>query len=454
MSVVRTIEQDPGDVATAKFARRGACPTLAAPMETGDGLLVRLRPIAGSLTIAQLITLAQTAFQNGNGLLEITARGNLQIRGLKPGGVDRLAADIDAAGISIPAGPAIEISPLHGIDPEDVADGPAIEIMLRRELAPLLSSPLLAPKLSITVDGGGSFGLADVAADIRLIAFANRQWGVALGGNGKTDLPVAIGTAAEVIRAVGNILELLLSLGRHRRPRDIDSADLIAAFGQIKTIRYESQPSKGKALAGVHSLSDGAVVLGLIPQFGQMRSVNLIALLKEAAVLGASEIRLASGRGFFLVGLTLDAAIAVQRTASRYGFSADPDDLAGRISACAGAGACTSGFFDTKQLARKLIDTAAVLLDGSIALHLSGCAKGCAHSRRALTITGSPEGYGLVLDGLAGDAADQRIAGGGIDFAIEKLARLIGNNRRAGESAAACLKRLGKDGVAKALRQE
>ncbi len=32
------------------FTRRGACPALSAPMQTGDGLLVRLNPVAGGLS--------------------------------------------------------------------------------------------------------------------------------------------------------------------------------------------------------------------------------------------------------------------------------------------------------------------------------------------------------------------------------------------------------------------
>ena len=32
------------------FTRRGACPALSAPMHTGDGLLVRLNPVAGGLS--------------------------------------------------------------------------------------------------------------------------------------------------------------------------------------------------------------------------------------------------------------------------------------------------------------------------------------------------------------------------------------------------------------------
>ena len=42
----------------APLLRRGECPTLAAPMQTGDGLLARLNPVDGGLTPAQLIGLA------------------------------------------------------------------------------------------------------------------------------------------------------------------------------------------------------------------------------------------------------------------------------------------------------------------------------------------------------------------------------------------------------------
>ncbi|HXV30232.1 MAG TPA: precorrin-3B synthase, partial [Sinorhizobium sp.] len=58
--------------------RRGACPSLAKPMQTGDGLLARLRPAKGRMTPAELRTIATLAERFGNGILEVTARGNLQ----------------------------------------------------------------------------------------------------------------------------------------------------------------------------------------------------------------------------------------------------------------------------------------------------------------------------------------------------------------------------------------
>ena len=61
--------------------RRGACPGLSAPMPTGDGLLVRLRPI-GTVSLAAFKALCAAARQYGNGVVEITARGSIQVRGL------------------------------------------------------------------------------------------------------------------------------------------------------------------------------------------------------------------------------------------------------------------------------------------------------------------------------------------------------------------------------------
>ena len=92
----------------ANTLRRGACPSIATPMQTGDGLLVRLRPAAPALSAGDLAAIATLARDHGNGLIEITARGNLQLRGLTEASVPRLAAGLQAAGIVPQAGVAIE----------------------------------------------------------------------------------------------------------------------------------------------------------------------------------------------------------------------------------------------------------------------------------------------------------------------------------------------------------
>ncbi|MBY5333616.1 precorrin-3B synthase [Rhizobium leguminosarum] len=449
----RTGEADLHDRPVVEMRRRGACPALAAPMPTGDGLLVRLRPADGALTLSQFASLARSAAAHGNGILEITARGNLQIRGLRAETVGQLAADIDAAGITVPEGPAIETSPLHGIDPEEISDPAAMEMALRSTLHDLLASPRLAPKLSLVVDGGGSFGLSALSADIRVVAQSHTDWLVAINGDGETATPVAIGPAEAAISAVGEILSLLATFGRGRRARDIDLALLRVRFPAMDGIRSIASRAAGP-LAGLHRLENSKTILGVRPEFGQMRASDLVALLDLAKARGATGIRLAPGRGFYLIGLSADTVPAIQIAAAGHGFSTQPGENSEHIAACAGAGACGSAFYETRALARRLIAVAPALFDGSLTLHLSGCPKGCAHARPALTLTGSAEGYGLILNGLAADLPDERISGGRIDFAIERLARTIEDNKDAGESTAACLTRLGATGVSKALRQE
>ncbi|MBD9444085.1 precorrin-3B synthase [Rhizobium sp. RHZ01] len=440
--------------APSTWQRRGACPTLLEPMQTGDGLLARLRPTGGILTVRQFIRLAEAAKKHGNGIVEITARGSLQIRGLRSGSVQLLAADLAASAISVPAGPVIELSPLHGIAPDEIGNPAEIEARLREELAVELLSPLLAPKLSIVLDGGGIGGLATVTGDIRVSAVSVGVWQVAINGDERTALPLLTGNAVEAVRAVGELLRLLVLLGRHKRCRDIERESLLLAFPSLEDMSHARAPGRRNPLLGTLALPDGSAILGLRPRFGQMHASELVSFLEQAEALGATEVRPGPGRIFFLVGLDGQSAATVAEMAPRYGLSVDGDDPSMHIATCAGAGACASGRFQTKACAERLVGKARELLDGSMTVHLSGCAKGCAHPRPALCVVGADDGYHLMLDGVASDIPDAQIAGGDIDSAIEKLARLIKNERQAGESAAACLRRIGKHDAIKALRQE
>src|SRR3954467_12394406 len=81
---------------------RGACPSVWEPMPTGDGLLVRVKPQGGVVSAAAARALAAAAARCGNGTLELTARANVQVRGLQPHTVHPFAAAIVAAGLAHP----------------------------------------------------------------------------------------------------------------------------------------------------------------------------------------------------------------------------------------------------------------------------------------------------------------------------------------------------------------
>src|SRR5262245_7563208 len=94
--------------------RRGACPDLVDPMQTGDGLLVRLPASDAPRPLSFWTALCDAAAEHGSGILEISRRGGVQARGLTPDSAPRFAAALRAAGIEPTAPPAIDVSPLGG----------------------------------------------------------------------------------------------------------------------------------------------------------------------------------------------------------------------------------------------------------------------------------------------------------------------------------------------------
>jgi precorrin-3B synthase len=79
----------------------------------------------------------------------------------------------------------------------------------------------------------------------------------------------------------------------------------------------------------------------------------------------------------------------------------DARDPRRRIVSCPGAPSCASGLISARALAVELASHLPVSGDG-VAVHVSGCAKGCAHSGVApLTIVGTGKGCGLVRNGTA-----------------------------------------------------
>jgi precorrin-3B synthase len=514
-------------------ARRGACPTLAKPMQTGDGLLARLRPLDNRLTPAQLRLLAEAASQHGNGIVEITARGSLQVRGLRPETVAPFEAAVLASGIDIVAG-LVETPPLAGLDPRELVDMRPIAEALRRAVEEHVPPLVLAPKLAITLDGGGMFHLGGVSADVKAEAFRDGneiKFLLSVGGR-------ALGVVAlnQLVGSITDILEIIAAVGLAARGKDMrfeevekpvtvpSEAPTVGVFPlnghgvcstppsvlpDISPTRGEngwgadtapiareaeieftavfspectdknvsaamadepaashSPPLWGRCPAGQRGVSLGNTedefpdqntetnfALGLAFPYSQATSAMLIALANAAQVDGADEIRLSPNRGLFLTGLTLGQATQLQQHAVTSGFITTPHDPRRTIALCAGALGCASAFYDTHALAAKILSHAPDLLDGSIALHLSGCAKGCAHPAAApLAFVGARGGYSLVVNGTASAEPSTYIAENDIDAALQRLQALVRQSKESGETARACLDRLGQRAIATALQ--
>src|SRR6185437_9336837 len=86
--------------------RRGICPGLSRPLLTGDGLLVRIMPI-GTIPFDAFGALCAAARADGNGIIEVTARGSIQVRGLSADSAPRFADAIATRGIAVDGVPIL-----------------------------------------------------------------------------------------------------------------------------------------------------------------------------------------------------------------------------------------------------------------------------------------------------------------------------------------------------------
>src|ERR1700677_5358734 len=134
-------------LAINRSQRRGVCPGLSAPMPTGDGLLVRLLPI-GTMPLVAFAQLCAAVRQYGNGIVEVTGRGSIQVRGLNVGSAARFADAVAALGIAAEDSIPLLSNALAGLDDKEILDADALAADLRRALRRTSLTAGLAPKVS------------------------------------------------------------------------------------------------------------------------------------------------------------------------------------------------------------------------------------------------------------------------------------------------------------------
>jgi precorrin-3B synthase len=128
-----------------------------------------------------------------------------------------------------------------------------------------------------------------------------------------------------------------------------------------------------------------------------------------------------------IIGLTQQTASSFAAAAEAIGFIIHADDPRRHVIACAGAPICASADIAARALAPQIAAAAAPQLDGSFKIHVSGCAKGCAHPRPTeLTVVGTSSGCALVANGTTRDTPFKIVATNELPAAVAGIARDIG----------------------------
>lgn len=355
---------------------KGWCPGALRPMQSGDGLVVRIRPPLGRLTPAQAQAIARAAETHGNGIIDLSARANLQLRGVTETSHPHLIDDLRGHSL---IDPDIETETLRNLIVTPFRDAETTQLAATLTAA-LTRMPSLPGKFGFALDTGPRPVLTQASVDIRVERGADGRLILRPDGH-PFGQPVTDLATDAIALAHWFVANRGVTNGRGRM------AALIAKGIVPPNCTLAPAEPLPTPAPGLHP--DGALVA---LAFGQMRAETLHAL----AALNL-ELRPTPWRMLLLVGTTELPAIP--------GLITDPEDPILRITACTGAPACPQALGDTRNLARQL----APHLNATQTLHISGCAKGCAHPSAAeITLTATGQGHDLIRNGTAHDTPSLR----------------------------------------------
>jgi precorrin-3B synthase len=374
-------------------------------MTTGDGLLVRIVTTGAIIEFSAWTALCAAAHRHGNGIIEVTARGSIQVRGLTPGSAPDFAEAVAALDI-VAGGIPIMVDPLAGLDPQSSMDALALAERLRSRLAAASFATSLGPKVSVLIDAGALLHLDAVTADVRLRADpANRSFSVALGGDAVSALPLGAVAENDAVEASFLLLQAIAQSGPGTRGRDVAQSPGLrpAVAGLLKAAGPPTARPRAEPI-GNWMLHNGTAALGIGLPFGHSDAEALTALIAAAEQAGSRGMRTAPGRALLVVGLAGNSIGPLAAQAEALGFVTRADDPRRFTVACAGAPICAAGEIPARLLASSISRAAEAYLDAGSTIHVSGCPKGCAHPfPAALTIVGNSSGCGLVRNGTARD---------------------------------------------------
>lgn len=364
-------------------------------MASGDGLVVRVRPRAGCLSPAQALAIADAASRHGNGIVDLTSRANVQIRGVSETSHAALVAELAASGL-IDSDVVAEtrrnvvVTPFgtRGERAETLAIAAALEMALA-------DVPVLPSKFGFAIDTGATRLLAGISADIRIERDVAGRLMVRADG-AVSGLPVTADAAATTAARLATwfIASGGAPGGRGRMARHLARGASLPAdlAGNAHPASAATEPSPGTA-------NDGLLVGA---EFGQMRADWLAAL---SACCG--EIRVTPWRMLLLVDARTLPEIR--------GLVTTPGDPRRHVTACSGAPACPQAIAPTRGLAHAL----AAFVPTGAHLHVTGCAKCCAMPGpapyillatsqgfslyRGSSASGTPVRTGLAADAIAAD---------------------------------------------------
>ena len=340
-----------------------ACPGALQVHRAADGLLARVRLPGGMIGPDQLEALADAAIRFGAGTLELTARGNVQLRGVSDAAA--VAAAVGAAGL-LPSTTHervrnIVASPLSG----RLGGHDDIRPWVAALDCGIQSDPVLAglPGRFLFGIDDGTADVSGMAADVGVhvlpdavaLVVAGRDTGIRLSREGSVESLLTVARRFAQIR------------GNAWRIAELDDPSVLLTG-------YEpSAPAVGgftppRPPVGWVEQDDGAVALGAAVPLGVLsaRQAQFVAAIGAPVVI-------TTRRSLLVCDLTEQVADTALRVLAPLGLVFDAASRWLDISACVGSPGCERSMADVRAEATRAAESGSVT--GTV--HYVGCERAC-----------------------------------------------------------------------------
>ncbi len=416
-----------------------------------ESIMLRCRVAGGALSTHQFRGLAEMAGDWGPGHIDLTTRGNLQIRELMPKDCPDVLMKLADLGLTSQGAGAdnvrnITATATTGFDPTELLDvlpyARAIHyyILKNRDLFGL------PRKFNISYDSGGAVSTCTDTNDIGFYAvkvgdndkgiepgiyFRMQLCGITGHKQFASDCGVLL-TPAETIPVAAALMRVFIENGDRTNRKKARLKYLVDDWGIPKTLeetakklnfalRYfplescdPSLPKIKHGHLGIHPQNDGKNYLGVLTPVGRMSCQQMRDIADIADRYGRGELRLTVWQNLIIPGIPDDQLEAATAAILATGFDYRPAAITGGIIACTGSRGCKYAAADTKGNAvdlGKYLESR-VNLDSPVNIHLTGCNHSCAQH-----YIGDIGMMGVKVKNAAGESVDgyNIVLGGGVD---------------------------------------
>jgi ferredoxin-nitrite reductase len=386
---------------------------------TPGRFMMRIRMPNGFATSEQFRAIAELSRRIGNGILDITTRQQIELRGFTLETVPEIweklrCVDLHSIQTGMDNVRNINGCPLAGLTPGELFDASPVVFELDRMLVGTNGNPEfvnLPRKFNITITGCTANCTHTEAQDVALVPAVQRGiagFNILVGGkmgSGGFTIAQPLNVFVEP-REAAEVTAEIVRIFRDHGPREARSqcrmAHLIADWG-VEELRYVlcerlMRPLEGAGQdarrRGVHEdhlaihpqHQDGLRSVGLSVVTGRLQADQMTELARLADVYGSGGIRMTTGQNVILANVPVQRIPALLREPLLKELSPAPSPFFRGMVACTGTDYCNLAQIDTKGYAVRLSrDLEQRLGTGRnpLTIHWSGCPAGCGNHQAA-----------------------------------------------------------------------